>query len=58
MDTVIFDMDGVLIDSEPVIMRAAAEALALGGIQAGYADFAPFIGAGEENFILGPARKN
>lgn len=56
-EAVIFDMDGVLVDSEPVIMRAAAEALAEEGIPAGYETFRPYIGAGEEHFILDPGRK-
>ena len=55
MQYIIFDMDGVLIHSEPVIMQAAEEALAMYGIRAGREDFLPYIGAGEEKFIIGPA---
>ncbi|MBE5040660.1 HAD family hydrolase [Ructibacterium gallinarum] len=57
IEAVIFDMDGVLVDSEPVIMRAATEALAEEGIPAGYETFRPYIGAGEEHFILDPGRQ-
>ncbi len=55
MQYYIFDMDGVLIHSEPIIMKAAEDALALYGIKAGREDFLPYIGAGEEKFISGPA---
>lgn len=54
MKYVIFDMDGVLVNSEPVIMQAAADALRSGGIKGGREDFIPYIGSGEENFIIGP----
>ena len=49
---VIFDMDGVLIDSEDAITRAAIQALRDGyGIPAQYVDFKPFTGMGERVFI-------
>lgn len=54
MKYVIFDMDGVLVNSEPVIMKAAEDALRSGGIKGGREDFIPYIGSGEENFIIGP----
>lgn len=54
MNYIIFDMDGVLVNSEPVIMQAAEDALKSGGIKGGRADFIPYIGSGEENFIIGP----
>ena len=53
---IIFDMDGVLINSEPVTFAAAAAALAEIGITAGKRDFEPYIGAGEEKFITEPCR--
>ncbi len=56
MNTVIFDMDGVLINSEPVIIKAATRALASVGITATRDFFEPFIGAGEEFFIIGPCK--
>ena len=56
MNTVIFDMDGVLVDSEPIILRAAAKALAMCDIDAGRVDFRRFIGTGEENFITAPGK--
>ncbi len=54
---VIFDMDGVLIDSEEYICRAAIEFLATKGVNAKPEDFKPFIGAGEDRFIGGVAEK-
>lgn len=58
MKTILFDMDGVLVNSEPVIMKAAKDALEEGGIQAAYEDFRPFIGAGEEHFIRALCESN
>jgi len=52
---VLFDMDGVLIDSEPLICRAAMAGLAEFGIHAREADFLPFVGAGEDRYIGGVA---
>ncbi len=55
---IIFDMDGVLINSEPVSTGAAKEALALCGIEATMSDFEPYIGAGEKLFITEIAKKH
>lgn len=52
---VLFDMDGVLIDSEPLICRAAMAGLAEFGVHAQEADFLPFVGAGEDRYIGGVA---
>lgn len=57
MKYIIFDMDGVIVDSEPVIMKAALDALKAGGIKASKEDFIPYIGAGEEHFIIGPCKR-
>jgi beta-phosphoglucomutase len=54
---VIFDMDGVLVDSEPVILAAAMAGLAEYGVTAQPVDFKPFVGAGEVRFIGGVAEK-
>ena len=55
---IIFDMDGVLCDSEPFIAAAAIEMFRQNyGIGATRADFAPFVGAGEDRFIGGVADK-
>ncbi len=56
MNTVLFDMDGVLVNSEPVIMKAATRALSEVGITATREFFEPFLGAGEEFFIIGPCK--
>lgn len=53
--TVIFDMDGVLTDSEPVINAAAIACLREHGIDPKPADFAPFVGTGEDRYIGGVA---
>jgi beta-phosphoglucomutase len=52
---VLFDMDGVLVDSEPIINAAAIRALAEFGITARPADFEPFVGAGEDRYVGGVA---
>ncbi|MGD0896808.1 MAG: HAD-IA family hydrolase [Thermoguttaceae bacterium] len=52
---VLFDMDGVLVDSEPIINAAAIRALAEFGIQARPEDFLPFVGAGEDRYVGGVA---
>ena len=53
--TVLFDMDGVLVDSEPIIRAAAIRALAEFGVTAREEDFEPFVGAGENRFVGGVA---
>ena len=52
---VLFDMDGVLVDSEPIINAAAIQALAEFGVQAKPEDFIPFVGAGEDRYVGGVA---
>ena len=54
---VIFDMDGVLADSEPVINAAAIAGLREYGIDPKPEDFDPFIGTGEDGYIGGVAAK-
>jgi len=53
----LFDMDGVLVNSGPVIRRAALEALRSYGVLACEEDFRPFVGAGEARFVGGVAEK-
>ncbi|GMU24348.1 MAG: hydrolase [Phycisphaerae bacterium] len=54
---VIFDMDGVLLDSEPFICKAACMMFAERGLQVRPEDFLPFVGAGENRYIGGVAEK-
>jgi HAD superfamily hydrolase (TIGR01509 family) len=55
---VIFDMDGVLCDSEPLIAEAAGQMFREKyGAPATAADFQPFIGTGEDRFLGGVAEK-
>ena len=54
---IIFDMDGVLVDSEHAMRSAAIEALARHGVNASHEDFFPFTGMGEDKFIGGVAEK-
>ena len=54
---VIFDMDGVLVDSEPFICEAAIRMFAEHGVEMQPEDFVPFIGAGEDRYVSGPAEK-
>jgi beta-phosphoglucomutase-like phosphatase (HAD superfamily) len=55
---VLFDMDGVLCNSEIVSRKAAAEVMAeLYDLTVSPEEFAPFTGTGEANFLGGVARK-
>lgn len=55
---VIFDMDGVLCDSEPFICEAACRMFAeRHGLTVKPEDFRPFIGTGEDRFLGGVAEK-
>ena len=55
---IIFDMDGVLVDSEPFICEAAMRMFEQTYGQAvKREDFSPFVGAGEDRFIGGVAAK-
>jgi HAD superfamily hydrolase (TIGR01509 family) len=51
----IFDMDGVLTDSEPLINAAAIEMFREKGLNVRPLDFQPFIGTGEDRYIGGVA---
>ena len=57
MRAAIFDMDGVLADSEPLICAAASEMFRERGLVVRATDFEPFVGAGENRYIGGVAEK-
>lgn len=52
---IIFDMDGVLVLSEPLIAQASMQMFAEKGYQVQHDEFQPFIGMGEDRFIGGVA---
>lgn len=54
---VIFDMDGVLTDSEHLINAAAIAMFKEKGLVVQREDFLPFVGAGEDRYIGGVAEK-
>ncbi len=51
----IFDMDGVLTDSEPLINAAAIAMFREKGLAVQPRDFLPFVGTGEDRYIGGVA---
>ena len=57
MRAVIFDMDGVLTDSEPLICEAATEMFRERGVAVKPSDFSPFVGTGENRYLGGVAEK-
>jgi cytidine deaminase len=57
IEGILFDMDGVLIDSEPVILHAAMTYFERIGVTVQPEDFTPFIGAGDKRFLCGVAEK-
>lgn len=54
---IIFDMDGVLVDSEPFICQAGCQMFQEMGLTVQPKDFTPFIGTGENRFLGGVAEK-
>jgi len=54
---ILFDMDGVLIDSEEYISKAAVAYFTRLGIHVKPEDFIPFVGAGEDRYLGGVAEK-
>ena len=54
---VLFDMDGVLVDSESLISRAAILMFSEHGLDVNPEDFFPFVGTGENMYIGGVASK-
>lgn len=57
ISAIIFDMDGVLVDSESFISRAAVMMFAERGLAVKPEDFEPFVGMGENRYIGGVAEK-
>ena len=55
---ILFDMDGVLIESEFLMRATAIQALADYGISAQHEDFLEFTGMGEDRFVGGVAEKH
>ncbi|KAJ4719324.1 NHL repeat-containing protein 2-like [Melia azedarach] len=55
VSAVLFDMDGVLCNSEEPSRRAAVDVFAEMGVEVTVEDFVPFMGTGEANFLGGVA---
>lgn len=54
---ILFDMDGVLVDSEKYICEAAIRMFAEHCVYVEPEDFVPFVGSGEDNYLGGVAKK-
>lgn len=54
---VLFDMDGVLVDSEAFILEAAMTMFSERGLETRPEDFEPFVGTGENSYLGGVAKK-
>ena len=55
---VLFDMDGVLCDSEPMLAQAAVRLFAERyGVKVAAEDFSPFVGTGEKRYLGGVAEE-
>lgn len=58
MNGLVFDVDGVLADTEPLIARATIDMFQeLYGVRMRPEDFRPFVGMGAVRYIEGPAEK-
>jgi HAD superfamily hydrolase (TIGR01509 family) len=55
IEAVLFDMDGVLTDSEPLICAAAIAMFQELGLEVVPEDFRPFVGMGESRYLGGVA---
>ena len=58
IEAVLFDMDGVLVDSEAYIRQAAISMFAEKGYQVSETDFMPITGMGENRYLGGVAEKH
>ena len=58
IEAVLFDMDGVLVDSEAYICRAGMNMFAEKGYPVSAGDFLPFTGMGENRYLGGVAEKH
>lgn len=54
---VLFDMDGVLVDSEEFICKASVKMFSELNVEVKAEDFLPFVGAGEDRYLGGVAEK-
>jgi len=54
---ILFDMDGVLVNSEEFLAEAACRMFAEHGLSVRPEDFVPFIGTGESRYLGGVAEK-
>jgi beta-phosphoglucomutase len=57
LEAVLFDMDGVLVDSEEFICKAAILMFKEKGLSVKEKDFLPFVGMGENQYLGGVAEK-
>ena len=57
-ELVIFDMDGVLVNSEGAFRRACSEALEHWGLKPDYEEFRPFTGMGDILYIGGVSEQH
>ena len=55
---VLFDLDGVLLESEPFVVQAAIQMFAEKGAKVETDDFNPFFGKGEDAMLQGVADKH
>ncbi len=58
LQAILFDMDGVLVDSEEYIFEAAKLMFAEHGVKVHPHDALPFVGTGENSYISGIGRAN
>jgi len=56
IEAVLFDMDGVLVDSEAYISQAGADMFTEKGYPVSAEDFRPFTGMGENRYLGGGGR--
>jgi len=57
IEAVLFDMDGVLVDSEELIFLSAKKMFAEHGARVKREDFIPYIGTGEDSYLGNVAKK-